>query len=104
MTRSLLALLGVLILATPAFAQDPAPTDTCYRIDGAAPYLAYGYNHVVTVTNTCDQPLQCQVWTDVDPDKRALSVPPNRSRDVVIRLGSPARSFSAEGVCGLTSD
>ena len=95
------ALTGALLLTAPALAQDDEGDGAaaCYTVSGESRYQALGYSHVVTVTNRCDAALQCAVWTDVDPKKRSVSVAPNSSSEVVLRVGSPAREFKAQGTC-----
>lgn len=101
---ALLAFVAVLVCGSaPALAQDSGAAETtnttCHSVSGEARYLAYGYNHVVTVTNTCDRPLRCLVWTNVDADKKELVVAPKSTGESVVRVGSPAQAFAAQGVC-----
>ena len=72
----------------------------CYNVYGEARYGALAYKHVVIVANRCDFALQCEVWTDVDPEPRlSLSVGPKGTGEVIARSNSPARSFKAFGEC-----
>ena len=72
----------------------------CYNVYGEARYGALAYKHDVIVANRCDFALQCQVWTDVDPEPRlSLSVGPKGTGEVITRATSPARSFKAFGEC-----
>lgn len=97
---SVLAFFGVLLCAAPALAQDRADAaGACHSVSGEARFVAYGYNHVVQVTNTCDRALRCLVWTSVDTDPSELLVSPNSTGEAVVRVGSPARAFAAQGVC-----
>lgn len=92
----------VFALAVPAssWAADEDDVRNCYSIHGEARYGALAYKHVVIVTNRCDIELQCQVWTDVDPEPRqSLTVGPKGTGEVIVRAVSPARSFKAYGEC-----
>ena len=61
---------------------------------------AYGYKHVVTLRNGCDKPIECDVWTDVDPSPRHhLRAAPGETVEVVTRVGSPASQVSADKEC-----
>ena len=72
----------------------------CYSVHGEARYGALAYKHVVIVTNRCDIELQCEVWTDVDPEpKQPVTVGPKGTAETIVRAVSPARSFKAYGEC-----
>ncbi len=81
---------------------DPGPpqnTTACAKVTASARYEGYGYTHVVELKNTCATPVQCQVWTDVDPDKQTLIAAPGEAASVVTRRGSPSRAVRAESHC-----
>ncbi|MFW2387326.1 MAG: hypothetical protein ACN4G0_03265 [Polyangiales bacterium] len=98
---SLFTAFVVLSTALPALGEEDAqPVQNCYSVYGEARYGAFAYKHVVVVTNRCDFALQCEVWTDVDPEPRlSLSVGPKSTAEVIARSTSPARSFKAFGEC-----
>jgi hypothetical protein len=99
---SAIAALFVLVATVPAVghADDPNDIQNCYSVHGEARYGAFGYKHVVIVTNRCDLSLACEVWTDVDPTpKQSLTVEPKGTGEVIVRNGSPARAFKAFGEC-----
>lgn len=108
-TVPLLALFGVLAFSQAASSQvvrvpvkaPPAKTPSaCASVTASVRAEAYGYKHVVTLRNGCDKPVECQVWTDVDPEPRnALRAAPGESSDVVTRVGSPASSVTASKEC-----
>lgn len=99
--RSILAgLLFTLAVPASGWAADEDDVRNCYSIHGEARYGALAYKHVVIVTNRCDIELQCEVWTDVDPEPRQpLTVGPKGTGEVIVRAVSPARSFKAYGEC-----
>ncbi|MEM8609126.1 MAG: hypothetical protein AAGF92_18635 [Myxococcota bacterium] len=102
--RSLLAASFAMAMAlsvgTTQAQKDEQNVNACYDVRGEARFGALAYNHVVIVSNRCDFPLQCQVWTDVDPKPRvSVTVGANSSEERVIRVGSPARGFKAYGEC-----
>jgi hypothetical protein len=60
----------------------------------------YGYQHYVTLANHCDQPVKCEVWTNVDPTPHhELSAKPGETVSVATRLSSPSREVSAGHSC-----
>ena len=74
--------------------------NNCYSVTGQARYGALGYNHVVIISNRCEFPLKCKVWTDVDPEPQIpLTVEPKSSGEKTTRINSPARGFKAFGEC-----
>ena len=101
--RSVLLALFVLASAFGGSTEVRADEDdvrNCYSVHGEARYGALAYKHVVIVTNRCEIELQCEVWTDVDPEpKQPLSVGPKGTGEVIVRAVSPARSFKAYGEC-----
>ena len=100
--RLVLAGLFGVALAVPAWngADASENIQNCYSVHGEARYGALAYKHVVIVTNRCDIELQCEVWTDVDPEPRqSLSVGPKGTGEVIVRATSPARAFKALGEC-----
>jgi hypothetical protein len=61
---------------------------------------AYGYKHVVSLRNGCERPVECQVWTDVDPTPRnVLRAQKGETIQIVTRIGSPASDFKALKEC-----
>ena len=88
--------LGLALSAFEGASADEDDVRNCYSVHGEARYGALAYKHVVIVTNRCDVALQCEVWTDVDPDPRqSLSVAPKGTGEVIVRAVSPARSVAA---------
>lgn len=100
--RSTLAGLALVAFTLSSWHAADASNDIkdCYGVHGEARYGAFAYKHVVIVTNRCDINLECQVWTDVDPEPRQrVSVGPKGTGEVIVRNNSPARSFKAFGEC-----
>jgi len=71
----------------------------CVHVRTEARYVAYGYDHVVSIENGCDKAMSCVVRTDVNSDRAALDVPAGQARDVTTFRGSPAREFKADVTC-----
>ncbi|HVZ34852.1 MAG TPA: hypothetical protein VG963_20635, partial [Polyangiaceae bacterium] len=63
-------------------------------------YIGMGYTHFVTLRNGCAKAVECELWTDVDPEPRmTVHVAPGDSAEVVTRRGSPAREVTAFKSC-----
>jgi hypothetical protein len=101
-------LLAILLVGGPSLAQDkrpPTPSvapdpEVCAEVRATARFVGYGYTHVVTLKNKCPKPVECQLWTDVDPEPRTtVQVAPGGSAEVVTRRGSPARAVSGLKNC-----
>lgn len=90
-----------LALAAAAPAQEGLPA--CISVSAYARYGAYGYDHIVTIANGCDQRAACLVTTDVNPDPIGVEVAPETRESVVTFRGSPASRFSANVRCELRS-
>jgi hypothetical protein len=80
--------------------EPPKKLPDCIGVATHARYVI-GYDHLVYVTNGCDQTAHCQVWTDVNPDKQAVVVRPKEKKTVLTFRGSPARVFHAQVTCDL---
>jgi hypothetical protein len=103
-TRRLI-LLGAacLSLAGTAAADSPQQVGDCAAVSAGARPKAYGYTHVVTLNNTCQRAVACEVWTDVDPSPHyPLSAKPGKSAEVITRNGSPASEVHAGKSCHFT--
>lgn len=80
-------------------AKDKSP-GSCTQVSANVISEAYGYKHVVSLRNGCDRPVECQVWTDVDPTPRqVLRAGKGETTEVITRVGSPAREFRALKEC-----
>ena len=103
-TRRLISLsLACLSLAATAAADSPPPVGDCASVTASARYRAIGYTHVVTLNNTCQRAVACEVWTDVDPSPHyTLQAKPGKSAEVITRSGSPASEVHAEKLCHFT--
>jgi hypothetical protein len=55
---------------------------------------------VVTLRNGCDKPVECQIWTDVDPTPRqVVQASKGETVEVVTRIGAPGNEFKALKEC-----
>ncbi|MDB4988693.1 MAG: hypothetical protein JWN04_3871 [Myxococcaceae bacterium] len=78
-------------------AQNP---NDCAVVKGSARYVGYGYTHVISLVNGCSRPVECAVWTDVDPDARTtVNLRAGDTTEVVTRRGSPSREVTAFKQC-----
>jgi hypothetical protein len=111
-----LTLLGSLLCQhalSPCASADPPPpkkppskvvldksAGACTQVTGTAVSAAFAFKHVVSLRNGCDKPVECEVWTDVDPSPRqVLRAEQGESVEVITRVGSPAREFKAFKEC-----
>lgn len=71
-----------------------------YKIKGEVQVQSGGYRHVVIIKNKSRDWLNCQVWTDVDPQPPHLSrVGARNKREVVIRTRAEEDTFIPYGFC-----
>ena len=81
---------------------DPAGSGTaakCVKWKSEAVYVAYGYNHLVHLENTCKKAMRCEVKTDVNPEPQSADLEPEEKETVVTFMGSPASEFKATVTC-----
>jgi hypothetical protein len=78
---------------------EKAPSSACWTVTTAAPYRGFGYDHIVTIANTCEKPIDCTARTNVNPEPTNARVPAHASVDVVTFRGSPSREFKADVQC-----
>jgi len=77
-----------------------ASADRCAEVQGSVRLEAYGYTHVVTLKNGCTKPVECALWSNVDPEPRTVvRVAPGESAEIVTRRGSPARELVGMKSC-----
>lgn len=93
---------GVWMLGRDAAAQGDGPkAAVCVKWSGTARPSGYGYDHVVTIQNTCEQSASCSVSTNVNTDVMHVDVAPKASTEVVTFRGSPSREFTPKVECRL---
>jgi len=91
------------LAGTAAAGDAPQQVGDCAQVSASARPKAIGYMHVVTLTNTCQRAVSCEVWTDVDPTPRhILEAKPGKSAEVIVRNGSPASEVHAGKLCHFT--
>jgi hypothetical protein len=78
---------------------EPTVNPECARVRTEARYVAYGYDHIVEIDNTCEKAVNCTIATDVNPASSNLAIPPGQKRSVTTFRGSPAREFKANVTC-----
>ena len=96
-----LATLLAFVLALPAaryFGDDTAEARSNYKIKGEVQAQSGGYRHVVIIKNKSRDWLNCEVWTDVDPQPpHSARVGPRNKREVVIRTRAEEDEFIPYG-------
>jgi hypothetical protein len=66
----------------------------------AARFRHGGYQHIVIVKNKTRDWLNCQVWTDIDPQPpKSVRVGPRGKQEVVIRTRAEQDEFIPFGFC-----
>ena len=76
-----------------------APKKSCVAVATSAPYVNYGYDHVVTLAAGCEKPQRCTVKTDVAPTPVTVELAATESKSVVTFRGSPSSEFKADVSC-----
>jgi hypothetical protein len=95
----LLASLVVVALA-PRLASAAGDTaKDCIAFSGEARFGGVGFTHIVHITNKCTASAVCAVSTDVVPTPQSVTVPGNKSVEVVTYLDSPASKFTPRVTC-----
>ena len=94
-----LAVVGAGLFVGVASAEGPAD---CASVTASTRLEAYGYSHVVTLSNHCASPVSCEVWTNVDPSPHVtLRAKAGETVETVTRRGSPSRDVQAGQQCRL---
>ncbi len=92
-----------LVLAIPAMHHLTASTASArsnYKIKGEVQVQSGGYRHVVIIKNKTRDWLNCEVWTDLDPQPpHSTRVGPRNTREVVIRTRAEEDEFIPYGYC-----
>lgn len=73
--------------------------EPCVQASANARFDGVGYGHWVSVNNTCDHPVICEISTNVAPAAVTVSVPRGERREVNTFLSSPAREFTPTVSC-----
>lgn len=71
----------------------------CTKHHTETPYRNYGYDHIVVISNTCEHVEHCVIEASSVDGKQEVDVPANGERSVTVRIGSPAREFTAKVSC-----
>ena len=84
----------------PDFGGSTASARSNYKIKGEVRAQSGGYRHVVIIKNKTRDWLNCEVWTDVDPQPpHSTRVGPRNTREVVIRTRAEEDEFIPYGFC-----
>lgn len=95
MARTLVLLLGILLVAPLGVQADEVEGPRCVEVRKSAPYRGFGHHHIVTVRNTCEESVRCRVSTNVTPQTQSLTVAAGEEESVITRVGSPSSVFEA---------
>jgi hypothetical protein len=79
----------------------PAGVPACVAVTTSAPYVPYGYNHIVTLANGCKRTADCAVSTDVSPAIQNVTLAPGARAEVLTFMASPSQGFVARVSCQL---
>ncbi|MDQ3034027.1 MAG: hypothetical protein M3Y87_16550 [Myxococcota bacterium] len=71
----------------------------CVQARGEARMQAYGWDHIVSITNGCAAAITCRVTTSVNPTPVTVRLAPAQSTDTLMWRGSPASAFLANVDC-----
>jgi len=97
------AALLAFVLANPLvqhLGNSSADAGSNYKIKGEVQTQSGGYRHVVIIKNKTRDWLNCEVWTDVDPQPpHSARVGPRSKREVVIRTRAEQDEFIPYGYC-----
>lgn len=97
---SLLALvLGLATARTDAQARAGGSRPQCVQVSSEARFDGVGYQHWVTVNNTCTGPVDCTITTDVAPSPVSMHLAARERREISTFLSSPSRAFSPTVDC-----
>ena len=88
-----------LVLAGLPLRQAAAQTASCIVTWAEARFDGGGYDHWVSVSNECELPVSCSVWTDVNPAAQVVPLDPRQAVQVLTFRASPARVFTPQVVC-----
>ncbi len=92
-----------LVVAAPrGVAEDPGP-GPCIEVAAVTVWGGWGYNHIVYLTDRCDEPYACDVSTDVDPEIHHALVPGRTTVQVYTAVNSLARVIFPKVDCVLAS-
>jgi hypothetical protein len=94
---ALIALQSALVAADEG--GKPAPKAPCEVVTKQVQYRGLGYQHAVTIRNTCDHEIACTIKASSNPETLTATVGPQATASVAVHSGSPAREFSAEVRC-----
>jgi hypothetical protein len=88
----------------PDAGEGPPENPECVHVRTEARYVAYGYDHIVEIENTCEKAMRCTVMTDVNPEIAIVSVAVGQTRSITTFRGSPSREFKATVACAEDED
>jgi hypothetical protein len=79
--------------------EGPPNPAKCVKVRTSARYVAYGYDHVVELENTCGKAMSCDVSTDANPTPASVDLAAGETKSVLTYRGSPASEFTAKVDC-----
>ncbi len=71
----------------------------CVQVSSEARFDGVGFQHWVTVNNTCTGPVDCTISTDVAPSPVSMHLAARERREISTFLSSPARAFAPTVEC-----
>lgn len=97
----MLTMAQALLVASTASSPLADSAAACVTSGTEVLYRNYGYDHIVHLASSCDQPATCSVTTDSNPSGTTVTVPAGEHVAVLMFRGSPARAFLATVSCAL---
>jgi hypothetical protein len=77
----------------------PAQKKPCHEVKTSVQYRGLGYQHLVTIRNSCDHAINCTIKASSNPDSMSAQVEAKAVAEVVVNSGSAASEFSADVQC-----
>jgi hypothetical protein len=76
-----------------------ADANECVASSWESRYRNLGYDHIVSLANGCDAPVECEIRTNVDRAQLFVTLLTRTNKEVLVRQGSSEREFTAWTVC-----
>ncbi|MBL8677549.1 MAG: hypothetical protein JNK05_00170 [Myxococcales bacterium] len=104
-SATLFIALALLVTAVASAQQDARPARVagnrpeCVSARAQPVFNGSGYNHLVTITNSCPAPVACQVTTNINPQAIRVSVASGASETVNTFFNAAGYGFAATVHC-----
>ncbi len=99
MSPSIRRLFGLFVASTLTTVAALAAQPTCIELAAHVRRTAFGYDHLVTVTNGCGTRMKCFIETEAVPEQVRVVLDAGASQTVVTLRGSPSRRIKTVAHC-----